>query len=222
MQDIQHIFESKGGEFISSPFLLRQKLKDVKALIFDWDGVFHSGYKDKSRSSSFSEADSMGVNMMRFGYYLLNKEIPFTAIISGENNPTALHWAEREHLDLTISGMKNKVEALDYLQSEHDIKPHEVLFVFDDILDLSLAKESGARFLVRKSANPLLVDYCKRKQLADYITGSESGQHCVREVSEVVLSNLQLFDETVDKRVAFDDDYSTYIKKRNAIKTKRE
>jgi 3-deoxy-D-manno-octulosonate 8-phosphate phosphatase (KDO 8-P phosphatase) len=222
MQDIQHIFESKGGEFISSPFLLRQKLKDVKALIFDWDGVFHSGYKDESRSSSFSEADSMGVNMMRFGYYLLNKEIPFTAIISGENNPTALHWAEREHLDLTISGMKNKVEALYYLQSEHDIKPHEVLFVFDDILDLSLAKESGARFLVRKSANPLLIDYCKRKQLADYITGSESGQHCVREVSEVVLSNLQLFDETVDKRVDFDDDYSAYIKKRNAIKTKRE
>jgi 3-deoxy-D-manno-octulosonate 8-phosphate phosphatase (KDO 8-P phosphatase) len=222
MQDIQHIFESKGGEFISSPFLLRQKLKDIKALIFDWDGVFHSGYKDESRSSSFSEADSMGVNMMRFGYYLLNKKIPFTAIISGENNPTAIHWAEREHLDLTISGMKNKVEALDYLQSEQDIKPNEVLFVFDDVLDLSLAKESGARFLVRKSANPLLIDYCKRKQLADYITRSESGQHCVREVSEVVLSNLQLFDETVDKRVAFDDDYSAYIKKRNAIKTKRE
>ena len=62
----QHIFESEGGEFITPPFVLMEKLKNIKAIVFDWDGVFNEGVKGGGNHSGFSEIDSMGTNMLRF------------------------------------------------------------------------------------------------------------------------------------------------------------
>ena len=221
MNNAYEIFQKKGGEFVSSPFLVKDKLRNVKALLFDWDGVFHSGYKNETRSSSFSEADSMGANMLRFGLYLEQMNtLPFTGIITGENNPTAVFWAKREHLDVVVEGAKDKRAIVEYLQREKGFLPEEIMFVFDDILDLSLAQRVGTRFLIQKPANPLFLDYCKRNNLADYITFSSGAEHGVREVSEVALSLLNRLDETIDKRVAFEGDYTAYFKQRQSIETR--
>ena len=66
--NIPEAFKKIGGEFVISPEDLAHKLKNIKVLIFDWDGVFHAGHKNENRSSTFSEADSMGINMLRFHY----------------------------------------------------------------------------------------------------------------------------------------------------------
>lgn len=220
MQASYKIFQEKGGEFVSSPFLMKEKLQNIKAVLFDWDGVFHSGYKNETRTSSFSEADSMGVNMLRFGLYLQqNQEIPFTAIITGENNPTAEYWAQREHLDAVIQGAKDKRKAVDYLQNEFGISAEEILFVFDDILDLSLAERVGARCLIQKPANPLFIDFCRNRKLVDYITFSTGAEHAVREVSEVALSLLGRLEETIEKRMQFDGEYAEYLAIRQAKQT---
>ncbi len=63
------------GVFITDASVIQQKLKKIKAFIFDWDGVFNDGRKDIDGNSSFSEVDSMGVNMMRFSYYLFKSSI---------------------------------------------------------------------------------------------------------------------------------------------------
>ena len=42
---IIRLFEKEGGEFITPPSSFIKKLKGVKAIIFDWDGVFNSGVK---------------------------------------------------------------------------------------------------------------------------------------------------------------------------------
>lgn len=210
-------YEKEGGEFVSSPFLLKQKLSAVKAIVFDWDGVFHSAYKNETRSSSFSEADSMGVNLLRLGYYLENGTIPFTAVISGEHNPTAEFWCQREHLNAIVQGAKDKRHLLDYLEREHNIESDSVLFVFDDVLDLSLAERVGARFLVSKRAVPGFRAYCRNRNLVDYITFSHGGEHAVREVSEVCLTLIDRLDEVIDLRTAYDHRYQTYFELRQSF-----
>ncbi len=212
-------YREMGGEFVSSPFLIKKKLGNIRAVLFDWDGVFHSGYKNEERSSTFSEADSMGVNMLRFGLYLQNGEMPFVAVISGENNPTALFWANREHLNAVFSGMKNKVEVLPVLKKKFGIEPEEVLFVFDDILDLSLAAVCGLRFLITKRANPLFIDYCRDNKLCDYISANDGGNFAVREVTEMALVLMGRFRETIEKRMDYGKDYKPYIATRNRIRT---
>jgi 3-deoxy-D-manno-octulosonate 8-phosphate phosphatase (KDO 8-P phosphatase) len=211
-------FIQSGGRLNCKPAELKSKISRVKALLFDWDGIFNSGEKGEI-PSSFNEIDSMGVNMLRFGYYLNDGEIPYTAVVTGQNNKTAFDWAKREHLDAVYFHVKNKVELLHRLESKCGIHRDEVLFVFDDILDLSLAREAGVRMLVRHKANPLFIDYCIKNKLCDYTTHCSGSENAVREISELVLSAIGKFEETLEKRVAFEGDYLTYLQKRNLKET---
>lgn len=208
------------GEFVEDQEVVAKKLKSIKALIFDWDGVFHSGYKKSNKESSFSEADSMGINMLRFSYFLKNNTIPFTAIITGENNQTADYFAKREHFDEIFLKVKNKIEILDWLTQHKGFTNDEVLFVFDDILDMSIAKVCGLRFMVNRNASFMFTSYCKKNQLCDYITKSNADNHAIREISELAISLLGDYDEVIEKRINYDEDYVNYLEIRNSKVTK--
>lgn len=219
MTELKNNMEKLGAKFIIPIEELACRLKNIKAIVFDWDGVFHSGYKNENRTSSFSEADSMGVNMLRFAYYLLNKEIPYTAIITGENNETAFYWAEREHLNDVFFKIKDKVKVLNWLVKNKGLKKDEVMFVFDDILDLSMAKECKVRFLVNRKASIQLHEFCCKKKLCDYISFNDGGNHAVREISELSISLLGNWEKVVSERIKYDKFYLPYINKRQLIKT---
>ncbi len=214
----EELFESHGGQFITPANLFRGKLMNIKALLFDWDGVFNSGAKGEV-PSNFNEVDSMGINMLRFGYYMLLGRIPYTAIVTGETNQTAFKWAQRERLDNVYFQVKNKVDIIARLKAIHNIEPDEVLFVFDDVLDLSLAKVVGARFLVNRKANPLFNAYCIKHHLCDYLTYSKGSDHALREISEVVLDGIGKFEDTLNERISFDGIYSEFLKEKMERKT---
>ncbi len=208
-----------GSKFITSPHIVKENLYKTKALLFDWDGVFNNGTKG-SFNSSFSEIDSMGINMLRFGFYLLYGYIPFTAIITGEKNETAFWWAEREHLDSVFFLVKDKIQILPFLEQNQSIESSEIMFCFDDILDISLAKEVGTRWMVGRRANPFLLEYITQKKYTDYITGCSGGNNALREISEIALTLLERIEETISKRIDFQNDYTYYIEKRNSLNTK--
>lgn len=193
--------------------------KKIKAIIFDWDGVFHEGHKNSQNQSTFSEADSMGVNMLRLGYYNFNHEIPYTAIVTGEYNPTAEFLSKREHFNAVFFKVKNKIVIADYLNKKFQIQPDEILFVYDDILDLSLAKICGVRFLVHRGASKLFQEFAQKNNYCDYITQHSGGQHAVREISEFILNKMEIFDSTLEMRIAFGKEYDSYLKKRQSIAT---
>ena len=215
----EDIFTSSGGKFIIPPASLKDKLQNIKALIFDWDGVFNNGEKGEI-PSTFNEVDSMGINMLRFGYYMILRHIPYTAIVTGETNQTAFKWAKRERLDNVFFQVKHKVELLAQLKREQGIEPDHVLFVYDDILDLSLAKEVGTRFLVNRKANPLFNAYCIKNNLCDYITFSSGNNNAIREISEVVLDALGKFDMTIEERIIFDGEYKRFLDEKMSKETK--
>jgi 3-deoxy-D-manno-octulosonate 8-phosphate phosphatase (KDO 8-P phosphatase) len=145
--------------------------------------------------------------------------MPFTAIITGENNQSAFQLAQREHFDAVYFHFSHKIEALNHLKKSHTIENEQVLFCFDDILDVSLAQAVGVRFLVKRKSNPLFLNYAKKHQICDYITGSQSGENAVREVCELILGIEDLYDDTITKRVAYSDEYQQYLKERNQIQT---
>ena len=206
------------GEIVSGEIALRDKLNHIKALLFDWDGIFNSAEKGEI-PSSFNEIDSMGINMLRFGYYLLHGENPVTGIVTGERNETAVKWAEREHFHAVYLKVKHKADILESFELEYGIQPHEILFVFDDIHDISLAKEVGCSFLVRNSGARMFERYCRENKLCDYITINSGGNNALREISEVVLGMLGMFTKTVEERMAFSETYNDYLQIRNLSKT---
>ena len=219
MVHIEKIFTDIGGQFLTSPSDIATKLQSIKAFVFDWDGVFNNGEKEGAGSSTFSEVDSMGTNLLRFSHWLEHKELPTCAIISGEKNQTAFWFCTREHYHVSYFKVAHKIEALDHFCTHHTIKHDEVAYFFDDILDLSVAQVAGIRILINRKANPLFKNYVKENKLADYITGAESGKFPVREGCEMLMGLRGNYDEVLSKRSAYGHIYKEYIEARNKIET---
>jgi len=219
MQDIIRKFSELGGSFITSPEDLRKKIDGIKAFIFDWDGVFNNGQKIAGSGSPFSEVDSMGTNLLRFSHYLKTGQLPICAIISGEKNDSAISLSERECFHYSFFKTPHKIEALEFICKKQNITPSEVAYVFDDVLDLSIAKVCGLRILVRHKSNVLFENYCQKHRLADYITASDGNHYAVRETCELLMGLNGNFDECISQRGDYSKTYNDYLLLRRAIKT---
>lgn len=217
MSHITQLFSEIGGQFISPEATIIEQLKHIKAFVFDWDGVFTNASKDENLQSQFNEADSMGSNLLRFSYYLNNKELPITAIISGENNKAAVTFIKRECFHTSYSKAANKLIAVKHLCETYHITENEICFVFDDVLDLSLAEKCGLRVFIPRHANPLLNQYVIKHKLADYITGSQCGNFAVREACELLIGLNGNYDEVITQRKQFSESYTHYLSLRKAI-----
>lgn len=212
-------FTAVGGSFVTPIGELRRKFEQCSAIVFDWDGVFNAGRKDLGASSGFSEPDSMGTNMLRYGLWRKLGRLPFTAIISGETNETAIEFAKREGLTAVYTGIKTKQQVVAHLCGDHDLDPGRIACIFDDINDLAMAGLCGIRFLVRRDASPLMTGYVARRALCDYVTGADADAYAVREVCELLLGLMGIYDEVLDSRIAHDDEYQAYFNARQAVDT---
>jgi 3-deoxy-D-manno-octulosonate 8-phosphate phosphatase (KDO 8-P phosphatase) len=216
---LQVVFTNSGAEFLISSKEISKKLETIKAFIFDWDGVFNSAEKNESRSSNFNEADSMGTNLLRFSYYLKNKKMPFTAIISGEKNQQSFYFTTREHFHSCYFKFSNKIDAFQHFCKQHNLQANEVAYFFDDVLDLSIAKVCGLRILINRNAGILFKNYIRKNKLADYITFNDGSNYAIREACELLMACNDNFDEVLDKRTDFDSSYKKYIELRNKMNT---
>ena len=219
IDDIEAVFSETGGEFITPAAKITEKLKTIKAYLFDWDGVFNPGIKGAGTQSTFTETDSMGTNLLRFGHWLQFNELPVFGIITGQNNQSAFQLSEREHFQLVYHSLLNKIKALEHIESTYGINRKQVAFVFDDALDLSIARTCGLRFMVRRKGSPLFVEYVREKGLCDYICANSGSGYAVREICELILGLSGVYSKVIDERVNHSNTYEAYISERNALST---
>ena len=212
------IEKSFRGEFLLDLKTFEKKLRRIKAYVYDWDGVFNNGHKTETGSSSFSETDSMGTNLLRFTHFLANQKIPFSAIISGENNKSAAFFSEREHFHALYTSRDKKL-AIQHFCMMNQLEQSEIVFVFDDVLDLSIASTCGIRIMVRHDASPLTQRYALKNELVDYCTYAEGGNNAVRETAELLMSLHDQFDAALEKRIQYTREYQDYLENRNAVAT---
>lgn len=212
-------FIKLGGIFLTPAKRINSSLANTKAFVFDWDGVFNDGRKTGDTGSSFSEVDSMGINLLRFDYWLRNNRFPGIFIITGMKNQSATEFSKREHFDGIFLDFKNKREALESICNNYKIVPKEVAYIFDDVLDIEVAKLSGLSFFVGRKSNPLLLDYIKRSKICNYISAFSGENHAIREICELIIGLSGDYDRTLELRIQFKGEYEEYFNKRNAIDT---
>ena len=218
--DLEQKFTETGGIFLTPANQISLLLEKTKAFVFDWDGVFNDGRKSNCTESDFSEIDSMGINLMRFDYWLRYNRFPLIFIITGMNNQSAVEFPKTEHFDGIFINIKNKSEAIEFISSHYKIDLKEVAFVFDDVLDIEVAKLSGLSFSVGRKSNPLLTDYIILNKICNYISSCSGKNHAVREICELIIGLSGSYTKAVDLRIQFKGEYEDYLNKRNSIKTK--
>lgn len=210
-------FEERGTRLLRPATLLAQQLQGVRAVLFDWDGVFNDGYKDAEGASPFSEVDSMGVNLLRFSLWLANGELPVAAIITGQHNPIAERFAQRERLHGLYMGYTHKPEAFGHFLGSHGLDARQVAFVFDDVLDLPLAARCGFRVLVEHPASVLMQERVVREGEADVLTAFSGGDHGLREACDLMITLRGNAQAVLQHRVDHDATYQAYLEARNAV-----
>jgi len=210
-------FLDLGTTLVRPPDELRERLRDIRAVLFDWDGVFNDGWKDIDGGSPFSEVGSMGVNMLRFGLWSQNTEqLPFAGVITGQHNKHAERFAQREKFHGLYMGFIHKPQAFDAFLTKHGLASEQVAFFFDDAIDLSVADRCGLRVLMRHPAAALFAQHSIARGGVDIATALSGGQNGLREATEVLLALMERFRSVIDHRAAFSDDYQRYLKARNA------
>jgi 3-deoxy-D-manno-octulosonate 8-phosphate phosphatase (KDO 8-P phosphatase) len=146
----------QGGEFVSPPSLFVEKMKSIRVVLFDWDGVFNDGFKRGEEGSIFSEVDAMGTNLLRYALWRANGAVPVSAIMTGENNPSAVLFAKRENFTAVFTGTKNKGKAFQLFCDQYKCTPSQVLFFGDDVLDLEVARQCGVRIVIGRKSGVLI------------------------------------------------------------------
>lgn len=220
LSEVEAVFSALGGIFLSPSAQLAERLEGIRGIVLDWDGVFGKGAKGEGVTSTFNEADSMGTNLLRFALWRARGELPVTALITGEDNPTARRFATREHFHAVYTSVKDKREAVEALCSTFSVDSRDLIAVFDDVNDLGLAERCGIRVLVRRDASPLLKDYVARHGLCDYLTGAPAGGYAVREAAELLLGLMGAFDAVVRARSTWAPEYRRYFEARQAVETR--
>ncbi|MBK9421538.1 MAG: phosphatase [Flavobacteriales bacterium] len=203
--------------FLHEPEELQRRATNIKAVIFDWDGVFNDGWKDVDGGSPFSEVGSMGVNMLRFALWLKNGMNPPSAVITGQINPLAEKFVQREKFHGIYMGFINKPDAFDEFLKKHGLKAEEVAFFFDDAIDLALTKDCGLRMMIGRKAGTRFTEHVIARGDVDVVTANSGGENGLREATEVLIELLGNFADVFDQRAAYTEGYQRYLKERNAV-----
>ncbi|MBK9149025.1 MAG: phosphatase [Flavobacteriales bacterium] len=202
---------------IHSESELLRRLARTKAVLFDWDGVFNDGFKDADGGSPFSEVGSMGVNLLRFALWLRNSSLPKAAVITGQHNPYAERFAQRERLHGVYMGFTNKPEAFDAFLAKHGLQADEVAFFFDDVLDLPVAARCGLRVMIGSSVTAWLVEQAIARGEVDLVTANNGGANGLREATDAVIALLGNGADVIAHRTAYSETYQRYLSERQAV-----
>ncbi len=168
--------------------LLRQRaarpagrsLGDLKAIVFDFDGVFTDDrvwVDENGRESAVcSRADGMGIERLR------NAFPGSLLILSRETNPIVKHRARKLRLEC-IHGEKDKLTVLRDWARDHGLSLAEIAYLGNDINDAACLEAVGLA-IVPADAHPAV------RPLAHWTLSACGGKGAVREFCDRMLSDL--------------------------------
>lgn len=164
-------------------------LKDIKALLFDVDGVLSANVIPMS-----TEGEPMRTVNIKDGYsiHLASKQGVLLGIITGGKTEAV----RKRFLSLGIPAediyLGSSVKIHDYrdFRDRHGLRDEEILYVGDDIPDLEVMRTCGLPCCPKDAAAEV-------KAIARYISHAEGGYGCGRDIVEQVLKvkGLWLADE---------------------------
>ena len=210
-------FVELGTELLISHDEAKERLRGIRAVLFDWDGVFNDGWKDLDGGSPFSEVGSMGVNLLRFALWMRNGHLPKAAVITGQHNPYAERFAQRERLHGVFMGFTNKPEAFDAFLAKHGLQADEVAFFFDDVLDLPVAARCGLRIMIGSPVTAWLVEQVIARGEVDIVTSNSGGSNGLREATDAVMALLGVGRDVLAHRAGYTETYQRYLGERQAV-----
>ena len=156
---------------------LERKIKKVKLLILDVDGVLTNGeivLDERGKEiKTFDVRDGYGlVLLQRAGYK--------TAILSARSAGAVTARAKDLKITKVCQNASPKLKVYQRLLKEMKLKDEQVCFIGDDLPDLAVLRRVGFSVSVPNGASEV-------RSVVDYVTKREGGDGAVREIVEMIL-----------------------------------
>jgi 3-deoxy-D-manno-octulosonate 8-phosphate phosphatase (KDO 8-P phosphatase) len=159
----------------------------VRLLICDVDGVLTDGriiFDDNGvQSKSFDVRDGHGLKM-------LQREGVTVALITGRSSKVVEARARELGITEVFQGIKQKRPVFEELIARLGLKPREVAYVGDDVVDLPVMVLVGLSVAVADA-------HADVRAMADHVTERPGGRGAVREVCELILKAKGHWDEII-------------------------
>lgn len=154
-----------------------QQLSQIQLLICDVDGVLSDGLiylgNQGEEFKTFNTKDGFGIKA------LLNAGIE-VAIITGRDSKIVANRMAALGVTRVYQGQSDKCLSFQALLKDLNLKPEQVAYIGDDVVDLPVMALCGVGVAVH-DAHPLV------RQRADHITQLAGGRGCVRELCDLIL-----------------------------------
>ena len=168
---------------------IMEHAKNIKLLILDVDGVMSDGgiYMDENglQHRRFDIKDGLGTVVLP----MMGVEV---AIITSKKSGAVRFRAKELRIKRFYEGIKKKTEAFEEIKADMGIEDHEVCYMGDDLVDLSMMKRVGLPVSVADGVAEV-------KEAAAYITQAKGGYGAVREVAEMILKAQGKWEKILEK-----------------------
>lgn len=168
---------------------MQDKIKRIKILMLDVDGVLTDGriiygnYGDEYKN--FNVLDG-------FGLVLLRRAGIKTIIVTANKSRLVAKRAKILGLFKVYQNCFDKLKTFQEITRLFNVRPEEICFVGDDLIDIPVMKRVGFAVSVPNGAEEL-------KEYSHYITKKAGGYGAVREVCELILKTQQNWNEVTEK-----------------------
>ncbi|MGB5218797.1 MAG: 3-deoxy-manno-octulosonate-8-phosphatase KdsC [Smithella sp.] len=154
-----------------------EKLKKIKLLIMDVDGVMTDGriiMDDAGHElKNFNVRDGHGIKLLqRYGIRV--------AILTGRQSKVVAHRARDLEIKDVYQKVFNKKEVFEKILKKYKLSPDEAAFIGDDIVDIPVLKRVGFSVAVADADDMV-------KKSVHYVAKNRGGHGAVREVCEMIL-----------------------------------
>jgi len=173
---------------------LNQKIKKIKMLLLDVDGVLTDGKiilgNNDTELKAFDIHDGFGIKMAQQGGIKVG-------VITGRKSEAVAKRAKELQLDEVVQGQMRKAQAFNQILVKHNLSEKEVAFIGDDLFDLPVLIRAGFSVAVANAREEV-------KAKVDYVTQLPGGKGAVREVTDLILKTQNKWQHVLEDMITYD------------------
>jgi 3-deoxy-D-manno-octulosonate 8-phosphate phosphatase (KDO 8-P phosphatase) len=164
-----------------------ERARRVRLVLLDVDGVLTDGkillHADGGESKQFDIRDGTGI-------VLAQKAGLRVGLLSARHSAATAERARQLRIAIVRQGALDKLEAFEALIAELHMRPDEVAFMGDDLLDLPVLARVGLAAAPADAVSDV-------RALAHWTSQARGGDGAVRELTELLLKAQDLWDGLV-------------------------